>query len=165
MIDLQADADPGADPWVLVADWLPADEDPDRPRAVLATTGTDGYPDARTVLVGAADPTGFAFHTHRASRKVAELAAVPRAALVLTWPGATRQLVVRGDAVPDTDASAARVWAARSDHLRRLAWLNDDELAGRDRAGGSPGGRPTSPPVPGPRRRRPGWATGWPRSS
>jgi len=135
VIDLQADADPGDDPWLLVTDWLPADDDPDRPQAVLATAGTDGYPDARTVLLSAADRTGFAFHTHRASRKVAELAALPRAALVLTWPGATRQLVVRGDAVPDADASAARVWAARSDHLRRLAWLNDDALAGLDRAG------------------------------
>ncbi|SDG23062.1 pyridoxine/pyridoxamine 5'-phosphate oxidase [Klenkia brasiliensis] len=135
MIDLQADADPGDDPWVLVADWLPADDDPERPQAVLATAGTDGYPDARTVLVSAADRTGFAFHTHRSSRKVTEIAVLPRAALVLTWPGFTRQLVVRGDAVPDTEASAARVWAARSDHLRRLAWLNDDDLAARDRAG------------------------------
>ncbi|GHE07511.1 pyridoxine/pyridoxamine 5'-phosphate oxidase [Klenkia taihuensis] len=135
MIDLQADADPGDDPWELVADWLPADDDADRPQAVLSTTGADGYPNARTVLVSAVDRSGFAFHTHRSSRKVAELDVLPRAALVLSWPGSTRQLVVRGDVVPDADASAARVWAARSDHLRRLAWLNDDDLAARDRAG------------------------------
>ncbi|MCO7220325.1 pyridoxamine 5'-phosphate oxidase family protein [Klenkia sp. PcliD-1-E] len=135
MIDLQGDADPGDDPWVLVEDWLPADDDPDRPQAVLATVGTDGCPNARTVLVSAVDRSGFAVHTHRDSRKVAELAAVPRAAMVVTWPGFTRQLVVRGDVVADAADSAARVWSARSEHLRRLAWLNDDVLAGRDRAG------------------------------
>ena len=38
--------------------------------------------------------------------------------------------MVRGDVVPDDDASAAAAWAARSDYLRRLARLNTDELAG-----------------------------------
>ncbi|MEI4272216.1 pyridoxamine 5'-phosphate oxidase family protein [Klenkia sp. LSe6-5] len=133
--DLHADGDPPADPWVVARSWLPADDDPERPQVTLATTGADGCPDARTVLLTAFDETGFAFHTARTSRKVAELAADPRAALVVLWPGFTRQLVVRGGVVPDGPADAARAWAARSDHLRRLAWLGTDELAGLDRAG------------------------------
>jgi pyridoxamine 5'-phosphate oxidase len=132
--DLHADGDPPLDPWAVARSWLPADTDPDRPQVTLATTGTDGCPDARTVLLTAVDESGFAFHTARTSAKVGELAADPRAALVVLWPGFTRQLVVRGDVVPDSPAAAARAWAARSDHLRRLAWLNDDHLAGLDRA-------------------------------
>ena len=50
---------------------------------------------------------------------------------MLLWPGFDRQLTVRGDVVADDPASAAAAWAARPDHLRLLAWLNTDELAGR----------------------------------
>ena len=129
LFDLHADGTPPADPLELARQWLPADSDPDRPRVTLATTGTDGCPDARTVLLSAFDETGFAFHTAAGSRKVAELAAVPKAALVVLWPGTTHQLVVRGDVVPDEAGPAATAWAARTDYLRRLAWLNTDELA------------------------------------
>jgi pyridoxamine 5'-phosphate oxidase len=127
--DLHADGTPPADPLVLARDWLPTDDDPERPQVTLATTGTDGVPDARTVLLSAFDERGFAFHTSAASRKVTELAAAPRAAMVVLWPGFTRQLVLRGDVVPDAAESLAAAWAARSAHLRRLAWCNTDELA------------------------------------
>jgi pyridoxamine 5'-phosphate oxidase len=132
--DLHADGTPPADPLGLAREWLPADDDPERPQVTLATTGTDGVPDARTVLLTAFDDRGFAFHTSAASRKVAELAAAPRAAMVVLWPGFTRQLVLRGDVVPDPAESLAAAWAARSDHLRQLAWLNTDELAALPRA-------------------------------
>ncbi|MGY1773184.1 pyridoxamine 5'-phosphate oxidase family protein [Blastococcus sp. SYSU D00813] len=127
---VHADGVPPADPLDLARAWLPADDDPDRPRVTLSTVGTDGYPDARTVLLSAFDETGFAFHTARGSRKVAELAAVPRASIVVLWPDSSRQLVVRGDVVPDGAEQAEAAWAARSEYLRRLAELNTEELAG-----------------------------------
>ena len=133
--DLHADGAPPEDPLVLARDWLPPDAEPERPQVSLATVGTDGYPNARTVLLTAFDETGFAFHTAAGSRKVAELAAAPRAAVVVLWPGSTRQLVLRGDVVPDSAGSVAAAWAARSAHLRQLAWCNTDELAALDRAG------------------------------
>jgi pyridoxamine 5'-phosphate oxidase len=130
VFDLHADGEPPPDPLTLARLWLPPDDEPERPRATLATVGEDGYPAARTVLLTAFDPTGFAFHTAAGSRKTAELAALPRAALVLLWPGFDRQLTVRGDVVADSPASVAAAWASRSDYLRRLARLNTDELAG-----------------------------------
>ena len=132
--DLHDDAPPPVDPFDLARGWLPADDAPDRPQAVLSTLGADGCPDSRTVLLTAFDRTGFAFHTSRSSRKVAQLAALPSASLLLLWPGFTRQLVLRGPVVPDDAAGQGRAWAARSDHLRRLAWLNTDEFAALDRA-------------------------------
>jgi pyridoxamine 5'-phosphate oxidase len=129
VFDLHADGEPPTDPVALARQWLPPDEEPDRPRATLATVGLDGYPAARTVLLTAVDRTGFAFHTSAGSRKTAELDALPRAALVLLWPELDRQLTVRGDVVADGPASLAAAWSARPDHLRRLAWLNTDELA------------------------------------
>jgi pyridoxamine 5'-phosphate oxidase len=126
---VHADAPPPADPLDLARAWLPSDDDPDRPRVTLSTIGADGYPNARTVLLSAFDGSGFAFHTARGSRKVAELAAVPRASIVVLWPDFGRQLLLRGDVVPDDDGPAAAAWAARSEYLRRLAELNTDELA------------------------------------
>jgi pyridoxamine 5'-phosphate oxidase len=131
LFDLHADGAPPEDPLELARQWLPADDDPDRPRVTLATVGADGCPDARTVLLSAFDDSGFAFHTSATSRKVAELAAVPRAAMVLLDPDAPRQLVVRGDVVPDAPGPAAAAWSARTAYLRQLAELNTDELAGR----------------------------------
>ena len=128
------DAGPPDDPFDLARAWLPDDAAPDRPRVTLSTVGTDGYPDARTVLLSAFDETGFAFHTSAASRKVAELAALPRATLTVLWPDWTRQLVVRGDVVPDSPGQSAAAWSARSAYLRRLAWANTDELAELDLA-------------------------------
>ncbi|RZS82689.1 pyridoxamine 5'-phosphate oxidase [Motilibacter rhizosphaerae] len=127
--DLHDDGAPPVDPLELAREWLPPDDSPERPRVTLATVGDDGCPDARTVLLSAFDESGFAFHTSASSRKVAQLAAVPHAAMVVLWPDFRRQLVVRGPVVPDGVASAARAWAARPDYLRRLAWLNDDALA------------------------------------
>ncbi|MCZ2839243.1 pyridoxamine 5'-phosphate oxidase family protein [Modestobacter sp. VKM Ac-2985] len=129
LFDLHADGEPPADPFVLAGQWLPADDDPDRPRVTLATTGEDGSPNARTVLLSAFDESGFAFHTASTSRKVAELAADPRAGMVLLWPDHSRQLLVRGDVVPDGADQLAAAWAARSAYLRRLARCNTDELA------------------------------------
>jgi pyridoxamine 5'-phosphate oxidase len=134
LFDLHADGTPPADPLTLAHEWLPADDEPERPQITLATLGTDGWPDARTVLLTAFDASGFAFHTSAASRKVAELAASPRAAMVVLWPGFTRQLVLRGDVLPDAEESVSAAWTARSDHLRQLAWCNTDELAARPQA-------------------------------
>lgn len=129
VFDLHADRIPPADPFTLARQWLPPDEDPDRPRVTLATAGTDGCPNARTVLLSAFDETGFAFHTAASSRKAAELAALPSAAMVVLWPEPARQLVVRGEVVADAAGPAAAAWAARTPYLRQLAWLNTDELA------------------------------------
>ncbi len=122
-----------ADPLVLAASWLPAASAGPGPTMTLSTVGTDGYPSARTVLLSRFDGERLHFHTDRRSRKAAELAALPRAAVTLVWPEAARQLVVVGDVAPVTDAEARRDYAARTRYLQVLAWVNDHEGA-RDTA-------------------------------
>ena len=51
----------------------------------LATAQLDGTPLARIVLLRGFDDRGFEFYTNYQSRKGDELAANPRAALVLFW--------------------------------------------------------------------------------
>ena len=118
-----------SDPIQLALDWLPANDDPERPQITLSTVTEDGWPDARTVLLTAAGPEGFQFNTDAKSRKAAELAANPRVAITVLWPGFTRQLAIVGVAeVAHVDHIAA-AYRARSPYLQQLAWLNTAEFA------------------------------------
>ncbi len=63
---------------------------------VLATTGADGTPSARTVLLKQADARGFTFFTNHTSRKAGQLAAVPRGAVLFPWHAMARQVAAAG---------------------------------------------------------------------
>jgi pyridoxamine 5'-phosphate oxidase len=73
----------------------------------LATVDEDGSPDARIVLLKGFGADGFRFFTNYESAKGAELAANPRAALVIYWRELDRQVRVRGAVerlpAPDSD--------------------------------------------------------------
>jgi pyridoxamine 5'-phosphate oxidase len=62
----------------------------------LATATPDGRPSARMVLLRGFDERGFVFYTNYDSRKGAELAANPRAALVFWWAELERQVRIEG---------------------------------------------------------------------
>lgn len=113
---------------------------------VLATTGPDGRPSARAVLMKGFGPEGLAFYTNRSSRKGMELAANPWAAACFVWPGLHRQVRVEGEVqgVSDQESDAyfggrpagARLAAAASPQSRVVAgrqWLEErlDELRRR----------------------------------
>ena len=92
-----ADVEP--DPLTTVAAWYAEAEaagvaQPDA--AALATAAPDGRPSARMVLLKVADARSLVFFTNLSSRKGDELAANPRAALVLYWHGLGRQIRVEG---------------------------------------------------------------------
>jgi pyridoxamine 5'-phosphate oxidase len=63
----------------------------------LATVDENGSPDARMVLLKGFGPDGFRFFTNYESEKGEELAASPRAALVIYWRELDRQVRVRGE--------------------------------------------------------------------
>ena len=65
---------------------------------VLSTTGRDGRPSNRVVLLKGVDGRGFTFFTNYDSRKSRELDANPQAALVFPWIGMERQVIVEGAA-------------------------------------------------------------------
>lgn len=115
------------DPLDLAGAWLGGTGAP--PTMTLSTTGLDGYPSARTVLLSSFDGARFHFHTDSRSRKAAELAADPRATVTVHLAEHSRQLVVTGDVVTVTADEAREAYAARSRYLQVLAWLNDHELA------------------------------------
>jgi pyridoxamine 5'-phosphate oxidase len=74
----------------------------------LATVDADGFPDARMVLLKGVGPDGFRFFTNYQSAKGDQLAADPRAALVIYWRELDRQVRVRGEVerLPASDSDA-----------------------------------------------------------
>jgi pyridoxamine 5'-phosphate oxidase len=74
----------------------------------LATATTDGSPSVRMVLLKGFDERGFVFFSGYESRKGAELAANPRAALLFYWDPLGRQVRIEGpvERVPEAESDA-----------------------------------------------------------
>lgn len=86
-------------PLSLFDSWLKEAEqaEPNDPNAVaLATASRDGVPSVRMVLAKRLDQDRFCFFTNAESRKGAELAANPCAAMCFHWKTLRRQVRVEG---------------------------------------------------------------------
>ena len=92
--------------------------------AALATATADGLPSVRMVLLKGYDDRGFAFYTNHASRKADELAANPRAALVLYWQPFSRQVRVEGRSERIQDDESAAYFATRPRGSKIAAWAS-----------------------------------------
>lgn len=100
----------------------------------LATATGDGAPSVRMVLLKAADERGFAFHTSYASRKGAELAANPRAALLFYWQPPGRQVRVEGRVERLGAAESEAYFRTRPPESRIAAWASPQSRPLADRA-------------------------------
>lgn len=131
--------------------WQRAERDVPLPEAMtLATVDEEGVPDARMVLLKGFGPDGFRFFTNYESAKGVELAASPRAALVIYWRELDRQVRVRGavERLPAEDSDAyfasrprdSRIAAAASPQSRAIERVQldrrydelDEELGGAE---------------------------------
>lgn len=90
----------------------------------LATATLDGCPSARTVLLKSVDARGFTFHTSFDSRKGRELAANPRAALLIFWPAFERQVRVEGRVERVADDESDDYFRTRPLGSRLGAWAS-----------------------------------------
>jgi pyridoxamine 5'-phosphate oxidase len=100
--------------------------EPNDPEAMaLATVDEAGLPDVRIVLLKQADERGFVFFTNQESTKGVELAANPKAALVLHWKSLRRQIRIRGPVEPVSDGEANTYFATRSRPSRIAAMASD----------------------------------------
>ncbi len=126
----------------------------------LATVDAAGAPTARTVLLKTVEAGGFVFFTNHTSRKGAELAAHPVAALVFPWLALHRQVAVRGRVEQVSRAATEEYFRSRPWGSRIGAWASHQsrpvgsraelEEHWADLAGRWPDtGRPDDVPVPG----------------
>jgi pyridoxamine 5'-phosphate oxidase len=115
------------DPLALFDEWFALAREKERndPGAMaLATATPDGTPSLRMVLLKGHGPAGFTFYTNLDSRKGAELAANPRAALLFHWKSLRRQVRVEGPVEAVDDAEAAAYFATRSRDSQLGAWAS-----------------------------------------
>jgi pyridoxamine 5'-phosphate oxidase len=125
---ISGDFTESSDPLALFEAWFAEAKaaEPNDPEAMaLATVDAAGLPDVRVVLLKSADERGFVFYTNEQSAKGAELAANPKAALVLHWKSIRRQVRVRGPVERVSDAEADAYFATRSRLSQIGAWASD----------------------------------------
>ncbi|MBN7768802.1 pyridoxamine 5'-phosphate oxidase [Marinobacter daepoensis] len=91
----------------------------------LATTGADGMPDLRTVLLKYFDHQGFVFYTNYGSRKAQELEENPRAALLFPWIGLNRQVRIQGPVEKVSKAESLRYFSSRPRGSQIGAWVSE----------------------------------------
>lgn len=99
----------------------------------LATSGADGRPSARMVLLKGVDDRGFAFYTNYESRKAGQLEENPNAALVFYWALIDVQIRVEGPVtrVPESEADEYFASRARQSQLGAWASLQSQHLKNR----------------------------------
>jgi pyridoxamine 5'-phosphate oxidase len=104
------------EPLALFEAWMAEAEaaEPADPDAMaVATVDPSGLPNVRMILLKGADERGFVFYTNCQSAKGEELAANPKAALVLYWKSLGRQIRIRGPVEPVSEAEADAYFASR----------------------------------------------------
>ena len=106
---------------------------PEPEAMALATSGSDGGPSVRFVLLRGVDERGFVFYTNGRSRKGREMSATARAALAFRWSVVDRQVRVRGQVVPVADAESDDYFGGRPRGSQIGAWASDQSQPVSDR--------------------------------
>lgn len=129
----------------------------------LATVDEHGHPDVRIVLCKdiVPRPGYITFYTNYLSRKGHQLAAVPRAAVVMHWDHAHRQVRIEGPVVRTSDADSDAYFASRHWQSRVGAWSSEQSAPINSRAAlmanfGNTAKRLGLPPLVGDAPRDPG---------
>lgn len=130
------------DPFSLFDEWCAearTAEINDSNAMALATTGADGQPSVRMVLLKGhgrdlGTRGGFVFYTNFESRKATQLSANKHVALLFHWKSLRRQIRIEGAATPVDDATADGYFATRSRNSQLGAWASDQSRPLADRA-------------------------------
>lgn len=127
------------DPFTLFNEWYAearTSELNDSNAMALATTGADGQPSVRMVLLKGhgADLGGFVFYSNFESRKAMQLSGNANVALLFHWKSLRRQIRIEGEANPVGDAMADAYFATRSRNSQLGAWASDQSRPLADRA-------------------------------
>jgi pyridoxamine 5'-phosphate oxidase len=125
------------DPFTLFETWFSdarASELNDPEAMAVATTGADGMPNVRMVLLKALDGAGradrgFVFYTNLQSAKGNELLASNNAALLFHWKSLRRQVRIRGVVSTASAEEADTYFASRARGSRIGAWASQQSRA------------------------------------
>ena len=116
------------DPFQLFDSWFAEARDTelnDSNAMTIATADAAGQPAARMVLLKGHGPDGFTFYTNQESRKAADIAANPKAAILFHWKSLRRQIRIEGSLSVVADETADAYFATRSRDSQLGAWASD----------------------------------------
>ena len=116
------------DPFTLFNAWFAEARETelnDSNAMALATADAEGRPAVRMVLLKGHGPDGFVFYTNQQSRKAADIAANPQAALLFHWKSLRRQIRIEGPLGVVSNAEADAYFASRSRDSQLGAWASD----------------------------------------
>jgi pyridoxamine 5'-phosphate oxidase len=116
------------DPFALFDEWFAeaqASEVNDPNAMALATTGADGQPSVRMVLLKGHSSDGFVFYTNLESRKAAQFGENGQVALLFHWKSLRRQIRIEGPTSPVSDAVADAYFATRGRDSQLGAWASE----------------------------------------
>ncbi len=94
----------------------------------LATTGADGAPDARTVLLKAFDDKGFVFFTNYNSSKSKHLDENDHCCLLFFWKELERQVRIKGIAEKISLTESIEYFDSRPDGSKIGAWASPQSM-------------------------------------
>jgi pyridoxamine 5'-phosphate oxidase len=106
---------------------------PEPTAMTLATVDDTAKPAARIVLLKGFDKSGFVFFTNYESRKGAELAQRPQAAMLFHWVELERQVRVEGTVTRVAPEESDRYFASRPRAARLGAWASPQSRVIADR--------------------------------
>lgn len=116
-----------SNPFTLFQSWMVEainNEQPEPNAMVLSTTGMDGIPQARTVLLKETNERGFIFYTNYESDKAKEIEFNPNVSLLFFWLQAERQIRIVGKAKRLSEAKNADYFAKRPRGSQLGAWTS-----------------------------------------
>jgi pyridoxamine 5'-phosphate oxidase len=119
---------PETNPFALFSAWFTEARETelnDSNAMALATADAEGRPAVRMVLLKGHGPDGFVFYTNQQSRKAADIAANPQAALLFHWKSLRRQIRIEGPLGVVSEAEADAYFASRSRDSQLGAWASD----------------------------------------
>lgn len=91
----------------------------------LASTGANGQPSARMVLLKGHSPEGFVFYTNQQSHKANQISERPFVALLFHWKSLRRQVRIEGKVLSVDDATADAYFATRARDSQIGAWASE----------------------------------------
>ena len=119
--------EPGSDPSALFTGWFSEAVQADSRNAAvaaLATVSMNSRPSLRMVLLKHCGQDGFVFYTNYNSRKAAELAENPFAAMTFWWPAQERQVRIEGKVHRISPEESDAYFASRPRENQLSAWAS-----------------------------------------
>ena len=120
------------DPFAQFQVWFDAAEAaqiPEPHAVVVATASKEGRPSSRVVLLRGFDARGFCFYTNYESRKGADLAANPYAAMTFFWQSMEGQVRIEGSVEKVEESASDDYWRGRPRMSKLGAWVSDQSQA------------------------------------